>query len=153
MIFIKNMEEKNTTNKEKPISTLPEIYQNILGSLLVAYSSSHEAMRFNVARDLAGFVNALIIFSKVKDTKAKYSDKTYGELIEKATSQIDNALLIYRDGGDAGAALVLLGEATDTLKRIIITREMIKEGFEVYSNPLGTQTLERDTQSKNYRRV
>lgn len=147
------MEEKETKNKEKPISHLPDIYQNILGSLLVAYSSSHEAMRFNVARDMAGFVNALIIFSKAKDLKAKNSEMTYGEMVKEATTEIDDALILYRDGGDAGAALVLLGKATDTLKRIIITREMIKEGFEVYSNPLGTQSLERDTQSKNYRRL
>lgn len=147
------MEEKETKNKEKPISHLPDIYQNILGSLLVAYSSSHEAMRFNVARDMAGFVNALIIFSKAKDLKAKNSEMTYGEMVKEATTEIDEALILYRDGGDAGAALVLLGKATDTLKRIIITREMIKEGFEVYSNPLGTQSLERDTQSKNYRRL
>lgn len=147
------MEEKEIKNKEKPISHLPDIYQNILGSLLVAYSSSHEAMRFNVARDMAGFVNALIIFSKAKDLKAKNSEMTYGEMVKEATTEIDDALILYRDGGDAGAALVLLGKATDTLKRIIITREMIKEGFEVYSNPLGTQSLERDTQSKNYRRL
>lgn len=147
------MEEKETKTKEKSFSNLPDIYQNILGSLLVAYSSSHEAMRFNVARDMAGFVNALIIFSKAKDLKAKNSEMTYGEMVKEATTEIDDALILYRDGGDAGAALVLLGKATDTLKRIIITREMIKEGFEVYSNPLGTQSLERDTQSKNYRRV
>lgn len=147
------MEEKETKTKEKSFSNLPDIYQNILGSLLVAYSSSHEAMRFNVARDMAGFVNALIIFSKAKDLKAKNSEMTYGEMVEEATTEIDDALILYRDGGDAGAALVLLGKATDTLKRIIITREMIKEGFEVYSNPLGTQSLERDTQSKNYRRL
>lgn len=147
------MEEKETKTKEKSFSNLPDIYQNILGSLLVAYSSSHEAMRFNVARDMAGFVNALIIFSKAKDLKAKNSEMTYGEMVKEATTEIDDALILYRDGGDAGAALVLLGKATDTLKRIIITREMIKEGFEVYSNPLGTQSLERDTQSKNYRRL
>lgn len=147
------MEEKETKTKEKSFSNLPDIYQNILGSLLVAYSSSHEAMRFNVARDMAGFVNALIIFSKAKDLKAKNSEMTYGDMVKEATTEIDDALILYRDGGDAGAALVLLGKATDTLKRIIITREMIKEGFEVYSNPLGTQSLERDTQSKNYRRL
>lgn len=148
------MDEKETKTKEKTISTLPDIYQNILGSLLVAFSSSHEAMRFNVARDLAGFVSALVIYSNVKDKKSKCRpDKTYGDLANEATGQIDDALILYRDGGDAGQSLVLLGKATDTLKEIIITRNMIKEGFDVYSNPLGTQSLERDTQSKNYRRV
>lgn len=150
------MTENNTTKTPKTISNLPDFWQDILGGLLVAYASSHESMRFIIARDLAGFVRSLLLYANAYELpckKHKTEDTTYGKLADDAITKINNALLLYRDGGSPGAALIELGDATDNLKEIIICREMIKEGFELRSDPLGAQNLESDIQSKNYRRI
>lgn len=155
-IFLNKMVDKSEEKTDKKdFKTLPGFYQDIIGSLLIVFSSSHESMRFNVARDLVGFVDALLKFTRAHDLRPDNdAEKTFGEMVEDARVNIDNALQLYRDGGSPGESLVKLGQATDSLKQIIVLREMISEGFEIRrTNPLNSSSLEGDTESTNYRKI
>lgn len=149
------MVEEIIDNKKKSFTNLPGFYQDILGSLLIVFSSSHESIRFNVARDLAGYVEGFLRYSRAYDHYPEYSsEKTFGEMATQAKEDIDKAVVQYREGGSPGMALQLLGQATDSLKQIIIMRRMISEGFEIHrTNPLASSSLEEETISSNYRRV
>lgn len=150
------MINENTENKKKSFTTLPGFYQDILGSLLIVFSSSHESIRFNVARDLAGYVEGFLRYTRAYDLHPEYNTEiTFGQMATRARVDIDEATVQYREGGSPGTALQLLGQATDNLKQIIIMRRMISEGFELHrSNPLATSSLEEETTiSSNYRKV
>lgn len=150
------MVDETPAEERKSFKTLPGFYQDILGSLLIVFSSSHESIRFNIARDLAGYVESLLRYTRSYDYSPEYDDTTtFGKMAEKARLDIDSATLLYREGGSPGTALQKLGAATDSLKQIIIMRRMISEGFEIRrTNPLASSSLEGDSGgSSNYRRV
>lgn len=148
------MDEETTKKQQKaPFKNLPGFYQDILGSLMIVFSSSHESMRFFAARDLAGYVDALLRYTRAYDLYPDHNqDKSFGQMATEAREGIDQAITLYREGGSPGSALLELGKATDNLKEIIILREMISEGYELrHANPLNSSSLE--AQSTNYRRV
>lgn len=139
---------------EKSFKNIPPFYQDMIGSLLILFSNVPEPTRFICARDICGYVEAILYFTRATNDACKYNqDTTYIKDLQKAREDIDAATYLYRGGGDAAEALEKLGAATDTMKKIIVCREMISEDFELRSNPLSSQSLEADVSSRNYRSV
>ena len=147
------MDEKVEQPKQKKsFKPIPQFWQDMIGSALILYSTVTEPARFGVAQDVLGYVDAIIHYTRAKYDK-NVTEKTYAEDIEEARKSLTYAITQYRDGGNAADALISLGSAMDLLKKIIISRDMIAEGYDIRSNPLGSQSLADDIQSKNYRKV
>ena len=147
------MTEKTEDKPKKPFKTCPGFYQDILGSLLVAYATTAEEMRFIIARDICGYVPALLRYTRAYDMITDSNpETTFGDMSAKATDAVNDAITYYK-AGDTSTALIMLGTAMDSLKQIIITREMIAEGYEIRSRPFASSSLADDTESNNYRRV
>lgn len=137
---------------EKSFKNIPPFYQDLIGSLLIMFSNVPEPTRFICARDICGYIEAILYFTKAGKDACKYNpETTYMADLEIARQNIDEATYLYREGGAAAEALKRLGLATDILKKIIVCREMISEDYEMRSNPLNSQSLADDVQSRNYR--
>lgn len=161
-LFCNTMSEKEAENVEEATETktrkktykkVEPFYQDMLGSLLIMFSNMPVSLRFQVALDLYGYVDSLLLDTGAKEMQTKTKERTYGQAIDDAKSSLDTALAEYMDGGSASQAVQHLYEAVDILKQIIITRNMISEDFELRSNPLGSASLEDDMMSKNYRKI
>lgn len=155
MIMSENNENTDVENKgkTKPFKTIPRFYQDLIGSILIMYSNVPESSRFQVARDLYGYVESMLLFTKAIDLKSKGDEKTYRGQLEEAKDMLSEAIALYREGGSVSDSILKLYDAVDILKRIIVLREMIAEEYEIRSNPLSSMNLEEDIQSKNYRAI
>lgn len=133
------MEPEQTERKYKK---QPRFYQDLLGGLLVAYSSSSESARYIIAPDILGYVRASLIFTK-KIEKKYDGEKTYKDVIDEMYVKLQSAVSYWK-AGDSTTSSPLLTDVIDTLKIIIMVESLVSEMWEHTSNPLGTSSVEHD---------
>lgn len=129
---------KNTINYKKQ----PRFYGELMGGLLVAYSSSSEASRYIIASDILGYVKASLIYTKKIDNKFD-DEQNYKELMDSLFETLQSAISYFK-AGESAASNQSLNTVVDTLKIIIMTENLVAENWEHTANPLGTANVEND---------
>lgn len=131
-----------TEQAPKKYKKQPRFYQDLLGGLLVSYSSSSEPARYIIASDILGYVRASLIFVKKIDNEYE-KDKPYKELMAELFAKLQSAISYFK-GGESSISIQMLNEVVDTLKIIIMTESLVSETWEHTANPLGTSSVEHD---------
>lgn len=140
-------EEKKNTRK------LPSFYSDIIGALLISFSTSPEQMRYIVACDLFGYIDSAIRYCKITKVVDEVSGKSYSELLNESLIVLNTAVQQYKTG-EIYLGNEYLHQVMNILKRIIIENQMITPGWSYVSNPLGTASVEQDrVQNSRYKEI
>lgn len=131
-----------TIEKQKNYRKQPRFYGELMGGLLVAYSSSSESARYIIASDILGYVNAALIYTKKID--GLFDEKTtYKDLMKSLFETLQSAITYFKSGESATSSQ-MLNRVIDTLKVVIMCEYMVAENWEHTANPLGTSSVDAD---------
>lgn len=148
-----NTSTDDTKNAENKYRKIPGFYSDLMGALLISYSTSPEQMRYIVACDLYGYVNASLIYSKKITKVDSTSKKEYSSLMESCLSDLNNAVMNFKTT-DTFTGNEYLNRAMNVLKQIIMDNDMVSTNWSYVSNPLGTASVDQDrVQNTRYKEI
>lgn len=146
-----NSEHKDESKKNT--RKLPSLYSDIIGALLISFSTSAEPMRYIVACDLFGYVNSAINYCRLKDVVDSDSGKSYSVLMVESLNVLNAAVQQFKTG-EIYMGNEYLHQVMNILKQIIIDNNLISPGWSYVSNPLGTASVDLDrVQNSRYKEI